>query len=237
MIIAIANQHPHPGSSIIARTLAVQRARSGRKVCVVDTDSRRPAARWCVERSAAGLRPTVAGRFSGRWDVCAELRRLSLQFNDILVDAGHRDSTASRDALAAARLVLAPVRADDLDLASQYALIGRLNAARTVNPALRVKLVLVCDAEPEAEARLAVQAYAARLPAASLAPSILTLPPDLEYGAGRCVCDAELCDPAQASQMAALYREVFLPSTAGGADRQCAAPALPAVARFLSYLK
>lgn len=237
MIIAIANQHPTPARSLLACTLAVLRARSGRRVCVVDTESRKPACKWCAERSIAGLRPLVQGRFSGRWDVRAELRRLSLQFNDILVDAGHQDSAASRDAFAAARLVLVPVCPEQLDLASQYALISRINAARAVNPGLRAMLALVSSGEVAPEAAQALLAFAARLPAAASAPLVVSMPPGVAYGAGRVVCDAELCDPAPAAQMAALYRAIYLPGGAPPDDASARAPALAAAARFLGYVK
>jgi hypothetical protein len=35
------------------------------------------------------------------------------------------------------------------------------------------------------------------------------MPAEIDYGIGRCVCDAETCDPARAAEMHALYREVY----------------------------
>lgn len=212
MIIAIVNQKAHPDRSVIACNLAVLRAGSGRKVCLVDTDAARHGYAWSIARSATGLRPWISGRTVSRRGLQQDIENLIPLFNDILIDAGTRDTPEGRCALIAAKLVLVPVHSDEIDLANQYALICRLNAARMYNPGLRVLFVIVTgNTDPGEEERAAVRAYVSRVMSARLAAIMLHEPATHCYGAGRCVFDAESCDPEQAAEMRALYDEVFAP--------------------------
>lgn len=211
MIITIANQGPSAGASIVASNLAVLRARSGRKVCLIDTDlKKRFACGWSIERSAAGIRPRIPGRNIGGRGLVQELDKLLPHFNDILIETEARDCADNRSALIAARLVVVPVQADQVDLGTQYKLIACLNAARMFNPGLRVLFVLVAGrTDPTSDELAAVRAYVSRVMSASLASTTLHAPGSHEYGEGRCVCDAETCDPDMAAEMHALYQEVY----------------------------
>lgn len=207
MIIAIVNQHGNPDRSVIARNLAVLRARSGRRVCLMNT-ARDDG--WGAERGAAAVRPWIDTRQVGGRAIKTRLAALRPLFNDILVDAGARDTEECRCVLASARLVVVPVRGAEIDLDCQYRLLARLNAARAFNPGMRVLFVAVCGAEgPLVEERAAVLAHVARVQDASLANVVLHRPAAHDYGPGRCVSDAETCDPESAAEMHALYDEVY----------------------------
>lgn len=210
MIIAIVNQAGADGCARVANNLAVLRARSGRRVLLLDTDPKKPLCAWSSERGAAGMRPRVPARAIGGAGPQPALEDLLSHYNDILVDAAGRDTRAGRVALAAARLIVVPVHAHAVDLAMQYQLIGRLNAARTLNPGLRVLFVMVDgQTAPSGEARAAIRAYVSRVVSATLAATVIHAPHAHDYGQGRCVCDAETCDPDLAGEMHALYREVY----------------------------
>lgn len=209
MIIAIVNQHSNPDRTVIARNLAVLRARSGRRVCLMSTDAAR-SQDWGAERGAAAVRPWIDTRHVGSRAVKTRLAALRPLFNDILVDAGARDTEECRCVLASARLVVVPVRGSEIDLDCQYRLLGRLNAARVFNPGMRVLFVAVSGAAgPGADERAAVLAHVARVQDASLSNVVLHQPTAHDYGPGRCVCDAETCDPEAAGEMHALYDEVY----------------------------
>lgn len=210
MIIAIVNQHANADRSIVARNLAVLRARNGRKVCLAMTGLWHGGYLWGEARSAARIRPWLDVRSLGTRGVAGKLDGLRRLFNDIVVDAGARDTEECRCVLAAARVIVVPVRGGEIDLAGQYTLARRLNAARAVNPEVRILFVAVGaanDAEPGRQASLL--AHVQRVGTARLAPVRLHEPGAYEYGEGRCVCDAETCDPESAAEMHALYREVY----------------------------
>jgi len=221
MITAIVSQHANTDRAIIARNLAVLRAHDGRRVCLVTTGPAQRDGDWCNERYCAGIRPWVDTRSIGGARMRSSLGSLRPLYNEILVDAGMRDSAESRCALSMARLVVAPVRGDAIDLATQYALIKRLSAARAENPALQVLFVAVGD-----EDHAAVRAHVARVSGAGLAHTVLHALERGEYGPGRCACDAATRDPEVASAMKALYREVYAPP----------APVLPAAFLAASQL-
>lgn len=215
MIVAIVNQHSNPDRTVVARNLAVLRARSGRRVCLMHTDSARAMAAddWSEQRSAAGVRPWIDTRQVGSRAVKTRLAALRPLFNDILIDAGTRDTEECRCVLASAHLVVVPVRGDAIDLDCQHRLLHRLNAAQGFNPQMRVLFVAVAGAhDPGPEQCAAVLAHVARVRGATLATSVLHAPCAFDDGRGRCVCDAGTCDPHAAAEMQALYREVYAPA-------------------------
>ena len=209
MIIAIVNQHDNPERTVIARNLAVLRARAGRRVCLMTTAGNGDSD-WSEERNQAGVQPWIETHQVGSRAVKMRLAALRPLFDDILIDAGTRDTDGCRCVLAESRLVVVPVRGGALDLDLQYRLLARLNGARAFNPAMRVLFVAVSGpAEPGASERAAVLAHVARVHDATLAGTVLHAPAAFDYGPGRCVSDAATCDPDAAAELRALYEEVY----------------------------
>lgn len=209
MIIAIVNQHDNPERTVIARNLAVLRARAGRRVCLMTTAGNGDSD-WSGERNLAGVQPWIETHQVGSRAVKMRLAALRPLFDDILIDAGTRDTDGCRCVLAESRLVLVPVRGRALDLDLQYRLLARLNGARTFNPAMRVLFVAISGPlGPSAGERAAVLAHVARVQDATLAATVLHAPAALDYGPGRCVSDAATCDPDAAAELRALYDEVY----------------------------
>jgi chromosome partitioning protein len=209
MKIALANQLGASASAILMN-LAVLRARSGRKLLLVDTTRARHSYGWGNARRESGLRPWFATRALDGRRLAAEIGDFTEQYNDIVVDMAGYDTAQARSVFATVNLVLVPVLPRMAGLATQYQLITSLNAARLHNPAIRVVFAIVGEQAPATEDELAIaRAYASRVALASLASTTVCVPAELDYGIGRCVCDAETCDPERAAEMHALYREVY----------------------------
>ena len=209
MIIAIVNQHSSLERTVVARNLAVLRAQSGRRVCLMTTAGNGNSD-WSEERSQAGVQPWIETHQVGSRAVRTRLAALRPLFDDILIDAGTRDTDGCRCVLAESRLVVVPVRGGALELDLQYRLLARLNGARTFNPAMRVLFVAVSGAAgPGVSERAAVLAHVARVNDATLAETVLHAPAARDYGPGRCVSDATTCDPDAAAELRALYDEVY----------------------------
>lgn len=211
MIVTIVSTQERALNNQLTANLAVLRARSGHKICIIDADSRCSAYDWSCERSAAKQRPSVpARRLAGR-PLLREIDELAPAYSDLLINIGGRDTHECHSALITARTVIVPVRVQQANLDSQYALVARLNSARMFNPLLRVLFVIVTDgAAPSGEELAAVRLYVAHVMSATLATTLLHDPCTYEYGRGRCVCDAETCDPEAAAELGALYREVYM---------------------------
>ncbi|WP_426176893.1 hypothetical protein [Massilia sp. TWR1-2-2] len=111
----------------------------------------------------------------------------------------------------AARIVIVPVTVDQVDIDLPYALVARLNSARMSNPALKVIFVLVTDSStPSLQQLAAVRLYVTQVMSATLAHTVLHVHDTYDYGLGRCVCDAEICDPGAAAELNSLYHEVYV---------------------------
>lgn len=210
MIVAIAGLHSSAAQDALIANLAVLRARHGRKICVVDTDPRRAAFHWGCARGEAGVTPAIPARTVSARSLTLEIEGMLPRYSDILISTGERDTQESRSALIAARVVLVPLEVGQVDLNTQYRLVARLNAARMFNPGLRVLFVIVGPASaPSDEDAAAIRAFVAHVMSASLAKTVIHSVSKAVYGQGRCLCDAETCDPESAADMHALCDEIF----------------------------
>lgn len=211
MIVAIASIQGQSRKTLLAANLAVLRARSGRKICLIDVDPRRSAYSWSCERSEAGQGPFVPARVLGGRSLTHEIEDLTAGYSDLLINTGEVETQEARSALIAARIVIVPVQVGNVNLDSQYPLIARLNSARMFNPSLKVLFVIVSDeSSPSPDQLAAVRLYVAHVMSATLAATVLHAPCTHDYGQGRCACDAETCDPDAAAELNALYREVYM---------------------------
>ncbi len=212
MIVAIANEHVGSGKSILADNLATLCALAGRNVLLVDNAAQRKSFLWSVERRAAGIVPKVPVRAISGKGLQPELENLSLRYKDIVIDTEGRDSMGSRSALIAARVVIIPMRARKIDLERQETLIKRIEAARLINPHLRV-LVVISRAQhdiPIADIN-AVKLFVARIPSAVLTETIIheAVALGVAFDEGRSISECRSADNPAVAEMQSIYREVF----------------------------
>ncbi len=91
-IILVGGEKGGTGKTTIATNLAVMRAAAGRDVVLIDTDPQGSASGWCYTRDEAGLAPRIASVQKFGKGLARELEDLSMRYQDIIVDAGGRDS-------------------------------------------------------------------------------------------------------------------------------------------------
>ena len=210
MIVAIASLDGHY-KTLLSANLAVLRARSGRKICLIDTDPRECAYSWGCDRSIAAQAPSVMARTLSGPMLSREIENLGPSYGDLLINTGRYDRHETLSALIAARIVIVPVTVNQVDIDVHYALVARLNSARMFNPALKVIFVLVTDSStPSRQQLAAVSLYVAQVMSATLAHAVLHVHDMYDYGLGRCVCDAQTCDPEAAAELNSLYHEVYI---------------------------
>lgn len=202
MIVAIDHEHSAVSMAIMNQ-LSALRARSGRTVLLLDTDA--SEAEQGQRRDDSNAQPATPAQALALRDLQSALQGLSPSHDDIVIGAGRRDMALTQSVLAAARKVVVPLHPQQADLARQYSLIARLNAARMINPGLGVLFVLVVGAAPLGQQMSAIRGYVAHVMSAHLSSTVL-------QEAALCGADAglqRLADAADASAMHALYREVF----------------------------
>ena len=115
-VISIFNQKGGSGKTMLAVHLAVAAHRAGRKVAILDLDPQGSAAQWHSIRGADSL-PVVVKVPDSSLKAAVEGARAD-GYDFILIDAPPSVSPATARIIAAADLVLIPVRPEPFDLAA-----------------------------------------------------------------------------------------------------------------------
>jgi chromosome partitioning protein len=141
MIYAVVNTKGGVGKTTTAVHLATLFACQG-SALMIDGDPQASAASWAAWRREAGLSgsPTTVC-LSGK-AVLDEGRQLAAGFDNVVIDAGGRDSSGLRSALILAQYAIIPVGASGLDAAAMTDLFSIVEMARDFNPDLDVRVLL-----------------------------------------------------------------------------------------------
>jgi chromosome partitioning protein len=133
MILTIANTKGGVGKSTLAVNIAVERARQGKKVWLVDGDKQGSSQMAILLRSEAGIEPGIACSYFFDGPV---LRTQVLQqrdnFDDIIIECGGRDSTAMRAALTLTDVLLVPFSPGSFEAWAMEANVALVREARSI---------------------------------------------------------------------------------------------------------
>jgi chromosome partitioning protein len=137
MILVAGGGKGGSGKSTIATNLAVMRS-TQHDVLLVDADDQETAADFTVLRNSTheGGAGYTCVKLTGP-AVRTELERLKSKYDDIIVDAGGRDTVSQRAALVVADMLLVPFVPRSFDIWTLDTVIGLIQEIRTVNPTLR----------------------------------------------------------------------------------------------------
>ena len=142
MIVLCGGEKGGTGKSTLATNLAVWLAHQGKDVLLVDTDRQLTSSRWIDRRHAlAESLPEVRGA-EKHGNVFHALRDWAGRYDEIIVDAGGRDSEELRTALVAAQVVYLPLRASQPDLETSLHMHELVTLARSLNPHLTARWLL-----------------------------------------------------------------------------------------------
>jgi len=216
MIVTVGGIKGGIGKSTLAVNLAVQAAKAGRNVVLVDTDPQKSAVMWAAARSenSAAKHPVTTVALIGA-HVGRELQRLEAMCGTVIVDAAARDSNTQRAALLVSHLALLPLPPRGFDLWTLEDMALMLRAVRVNTPGLRAA-VFLNRADPagqdNAEAVAAFTPYAADMDAPpvrigtrkALASSSVQ---------GLAACEQARPDPKAVAELAALFK--YVEDTAG----------------------
>ena len=112
MIITVGNTKGGVGKTTIAVNLAVEAARDGKKVLLVDTDPQGSSIAFRAERETDDIRAIALVSDKLHKDI----KEFSAAFDWIVIDAGGRDNAIFRSAVAACDLFLLPVLPSQFDV-------------------------------------------------------------------------------------------------------------------------
>lgn len=142
MIVTVAHTKGGVGKSTLAFSLAIGR---GGKIWLIDGDRQATCKMAMTLRNQAGRLPFIQCDHLPDGNVLhTQLSARRGQFDDVVIDAGGRDSSALRAALLLSDLVLIPFAPRSLDVWALGDMTAIIKEARKVNPALRAAAVLSC---------------------------------------------------------------------------------------------
>lgn len=144
MILLLGGEKGGTGKSTIAVNLAVWLASQETDVILLDTDPQMTASRFVDRRNALGSPPRVPRVFTAQKheNVYDTARDLAARYDQVIVDAGGRDSEELRTALVAADLVYCPLKASQPDIETSVHMNQLVKLARSLNPRLQARIVI-----------------------------------------------------------------------------------------------
>ncbi len=115
MLLLVGSEKGGTGKTTIAINLAAMLAMSGKETLLVDTDRQESATIWSAVRAEEGHEPTVTC-VTKTGKVGYDLLKLKEKFENVIVDAGGRDSLELRQSMAVCDRMLIPVRPSQFDI-------------------------------------------------------------------------------------------------------------------------
>jgi len=142
MITVIGGIKGGCGKTTIATNLCVIRSRANRRVLLVDADDQKSASDWSSQREALGIETNwVTIQLSGK-ALHTELKKMSDDYHDIIIDVGGRDTTSQRAALSVADVCVIPFKPKSFDMWTLGQVKTLINEIRASNPNLKVYTVI-----------------------------------------------------------------------------------------------
>src|SRR3954452_6577309 len=142
MIIALTQTKGGVGKSTLAVNLAVERARAGRDVLLVDADEQATASDFTALRTQQLGRPGYTAVALSGANVRTQVLQLKPKYEDIIIDAGGRDTAGLRAALTVADVAIVPFQPRSFDIWTFDKVAEVITEARGYNPGLRAVAVL-----------------------------------------------------------------------------------------------
>lgn len=143
MIITIGNTKGGVGKTTLAVNIAIARALAGRDVWLIDGDRQGTAQTAISIRSDADLVPGIScASYPDGQTLRAQVQQQAKKFDDIIIDAGGRDSTALRAALSLSDVLLVPFQPRSFDVWALNDIAALVREVRSVRDGLRAFTVL-----------------------------------------------------------------------------------------------
>lgn len=213
MIITVGNTKGGVGKTTIAVNLAIARALAGRDVWLIDGDRQGTAQTAISIRAENGISPGIAcATYPDGPTLRAQVQQQASKFDDIIIDAGGRDSTALRAALVLSDVLLVPFQPRSYDVWALEDIAGLIDEARSVRDGLRAMAVLNCaDPGETSSDNIEAAASVAEVPQFEYLPTALRRRKAFANaaGAGLSVLELKPSDRKAIDELSALVSSVF----------------------------
>jgi chromosome partitioning protein len=143
VIITVGNTKGGVGKTTLAVQIAIARALAGRDVWLIDGDRQGTAAAAIAARAENGRKPGIAcAQYADGPQLRNQVQQQRDKWQDIIIDAGGRDSTALRAALILSDVLLVPFAPRSYDVWALEDMAGLVDEASSVRDGLRCYAVL-----------------------------------------------------------------------------------------------
>ena len=145
MIVTVGNTKGGVGKTTLAVQIALSRALAGRDVWLIDGDRQGTSQTAVAMRAEADRKPGLAcAQYADGPVLRAQVQQQGCKFDDIIIDAGGRDSTALRAALVLSDVLLVPFQPRSVDVWALGDIASLVDEARSVRDGLRAYAILNC---------------------------------------------------------------------------------------------
>jgi chromosome partitioning protein len=143
MIVTIGNTKGGVGKTTLAVNLAIARALAGADIWLIDADRQGTTQTAISIRAEAGKLPGIAcAKYDDGPVLRSQLKQQAGRFDDVIIDAGGRDSTALRASLLLSDLLVIPFQPRSYDVWALADIAGLVEEARSLRDGLRACAVL-----------------------------------------------------------------------------------------------
>lgn len=143
MIVTVGNTKGGVGKTTLALNLAVARALGKRDVLLVDGDRQGTAQAAIAIRAEAGHQPGLAcAQYHDGPTLRTQVQQQAPKYDDVVIDAGGRDSTSLRAALVLSDVLLVPFQPRSYDVWALADIAHLVDEARSIRDGLRAYAVL-----------------------------------------------------------------------------------------------
>lgn len=213
MIVTVGNTKGGVGKTTLAVQLAVMRARQGRDVWLIDGDRQGTSSAAIAVRAENGRSPGIAcAQYADGPTLRAQVQQQREKWDDIIIDAGGRDSTALRAALILSDILVVPFAPRSYDVWALDDMAVLIEEARSVRDGLRCCAVMnLADPGQQSQDNLEAEVAVAEIEQFEYLPTPLRRRKAFSNaaGSGLAVCEVTPKDPKAIAEMGAFFYSVF----------------------------
>jgi chromosome partitioning protein len=212
MILTVGNTKGGVGKTTLAMNIAIERANSDCDVLLVDGDEQGSASTYTDVRTEQLGQPGYTAVSLKGAAIRVQVRQLAPKYDEVLIDAGGRDTVSLRAALLVSDKVLIPVLPRSLEIWALDQIAALISEAQELNTALRAYSVInAADTQghdnPEAAQMLQELAGITFLPCTIVRRKVY---PNAT-ATGRAVTEYTPKDPKAIAELQALIKALYGP--------------------------
>lgn len=148
MIVVVGGVKGGSGKTTIATNLAILRSQEGKKVLLVDADEQRSTSMFANQRDVLGIETKWSTVQLAGKTLHSQVSRLQSNYDDIIIDAGGRDTTSQRSSLVIADIYLVPFKPRSFDVWTLGDVKTIIREMRVGNPKLQA-FAFINQADPK----------------------------------------------------------------------------------------